>query len=794
MKRWPVHSCLWHIWSEFNTRTVISSYQKWHNNENPIIRDIKYVPKIFGNLFGSLIRLCLHLYEDVSENARIITEKGFVRFPCLADIYYPIFLMAITRQPLPNDLSPHVLTSSSPHNVNNNNNNYKSQSHQSLLNMMSQLDFDKIKLNSNLTTLSQKDDNELSIESEQDAIVMDTLSLMTTTNLTWKGIFHDPEKLVLLIYGLMGTRINTDFQILEDIRTFLKKFMVRYYYPYYLRMNQTSSSFSSRDLIDLHVKLCYLGKEGILSNWKYTVLANVFILITLPHDMTFENSVTLIDHFISMIKSKSPLLRKLGIIGIYTSIQHYQHSNEFSDKDEIKKNEFIKHIENHISSNGLLVKLIDTMINNQDANLNDADGGSSSSSSGDGIRKSSDFLKYIMKTNSNSIEEKLITNGYSFFIDRLSSWLPQHLSSMNIINIKIIQMITQISPELVLNQIKDKLINEIKISKEQNNTKVISEILSGLSSCTYIYHQKDWDDWIQQGWKDIVDYTSLDHIEKSISNIIKYSVDALMKDEAWDGLLKLFDMCFQNAEIIKNGNKNYEEVKRINILHNAFIKLCSNSPIDKLPKSLLSLLKRLINEFEIYMKSDFLNIREHASGFFVYICSYILSSSNNIENHDIHDVIIMSSNIDDGHQLIIELKVKVKSLLEEMKERFYEGVMLIQREYDSKENTISPEINSKIGFVAQYVIATVISPNFIHVKFIKELAIQMISGILKIKEIGLPSLKSLQDETFKAFLVIMLLKTKDTSQIKYIIQILNESRNWTQWHARQAALIYTQVI
>lgn len=65
--------------------------------------------------------------------------------------------------------------------------------------------------------------------------------------------------------------------------------------------------------------LCQIGKEGVLSNWKFSLLANVLLLAVLPQDRS--NSVEILNHFFDLSVCSMPLLRKIAVRGIYALIR-----------------------------------------------------------------------------------------------------------------------------------------------------------------------------------------------------------------------------------------------------------------------------------------------------------------------------------------------------------------------------------------------------------------------------------------------------------------------------------------
>ena len=66
-------------------------------------------------------------------------------------------------------------------------------------------------------------------------------------------------------------------------------------------------------------RLCEVGKEGVLGNWKFSLLANVLLLTVLPRDRS--QSVETLNHFFEVSVCSLPPLRKIALRGIYATLQ-----------------------------------------------------------------------------------------------------------------------------------------------------------------------------------------------------------------------------------------------------------------------------------------------------------------------------------------------------------------------------------------------------------------------------------------------------------------------------------------
>lgn len=72
-----------------------------------------------------------------------------------------------------------------------------------------------------------------------------------------------------------------------------------------------------------------VGKEGAVSGWKFSLLANVFLIILLPLDRS--QSVEILEHFFTIFLSALPHLTAIALQGIYALIRpviDQDHSSE----------------------------------------------------------------------------------------------------------------------------------------------------------------------------------------------------------------------------------------------------------------------------------------------------------------------------------------------------------------------------------------------------------------------------------------------------------------------------------
>lgn len=70
--------------------------------------------------------------------------------------------------------------------------------------------------------------------------------------------------------------------------------------------------------------LCRVGREGVLGNWKFTLLSNVLLLTMLPRDRS--HSIEILDHFFKLSVCELPLLRRMGMFGITAILLGTSHS------------------------------------------------------------------------------------------------------------------------------------------------------------------------------------------------------------------------------------------------------------------------------------------------------------------------------------------------------------------------------------------------------------------------------------------------------------------------------------
>jgi len=61
------------------------------------------------------------------------------------------------------------------------------------------------------------------------------------------------------------------------------------------------------------------GTEGVFSNWKFSLLANVLSLALLPVDRS--NSTKLLQHFFDVSVCSLPLMRVIGMQGIFALLK-----------------------------------------------------------------------------------------------------------------------------------------------------------------------------------------------------------------------------------------------------------------------------------------------------------------------------------------------------------------------------------------------------------------------------------------------------------------------------------------
>eukprot|EP00803_Ostreobium_quekettii_P004443 evm.model.scf_1622.1 EVM.evm.TU.scf_1622.1 scf_1622:15-10438(-) len=183
-KRKPLYRTLFRLCDQYGKRSSDAMYQMWYSTANPIILDPELVPKSFGQLFGEVVRFSLHRYEVVRQGALCIVERAFVRFPALVDIYQPVYLLAIARSPIPQELSLKAL---------HGNPTFHEDTHKQLMAFMSPLDVDSIPSVAGQATESTAE------EMEQDAIVAGAVSVMAVS-VAWRGIFRNPKKLAMAVY------------------------------------------------------------------------------------------------------------------------------------------------------------------------------------------------------------------------------------------------------------------------------------------------------------------------------------------------------------------------------------------------------------------------------------------------------------------------------------------------------------------------------------------------------------------------------------------------------------------
>lgn len=114
------------------------------------------------------------------------------RFPALIELYQPIYLLAIARSPIPQDLSLSALLS---------NPQFVEDTHEQLLTFMSPLENDAVPSNSSQGAESAAE------ETEQDAMLSGAVSVMAVSHHSWRGVFRKPRKLV----GVLCVRLIWNF-------------------------------------------------------------------------------------------------------------------------------------------------------------------------------------------------------------------------------------------------------------------------------------------------------------------------------------------------------------------------------------------------------------------------------------------------------------------------------------------------------------------------------------------------------------------------------------------------------
>lgn len=236
-------------------------------------------------------------------------------------------------------------------------------------------------------------DLELSELSLQDASIRGSVMLMVTSYRSWHGLFRTPQKTIRMIYALMGCRQNS-----TPVSQAFSSYLIWLFFTRFA----TSGSWELSQRVDMvhemRKRLCELGKEGVLANWKYGLLANIFLIITLPQNRA--ESTALLEHFLDLSISKLPLFRKVGLLGIYAILApiSVQKGPGFSGsvisivQGKLRNEEFVK---------GLMEVLIEDH-----------------ESSSDGHTSEGHISQGLKMLTSNGSFEEILTKSGMIFVDR----------------------------------------------------------------------------------------------------------------------------------------------------------------------------------------------------------------------------------------------------------------------------------------------------------------------------------------------------------------------------------------
>ena len=212
---------------------------------------------------------------------------------------------------------------------------------QQMKNFMQSLDFDihphqgmsVFRFLTRTRAMRSGEETDLSVEALEDAAVKGSVMLMSTSFHAWSGLFRVPEKTTRMIYAFMGSRKTTSSDTQAFLTYLVWKFLSRFVPPPYMKLGNHVRATRARSssvvpltvgtevpvVDELRKELCVVGKEGVLANWKFSLLANVYLIIMLPIDRS--KCAVILDHFFEISVCSLPLLRRLGLRGICATLR-----------------------------------------------------------------------------------------------------------------------------------------------------------------------------------------------------------------------------------------------------------------------------------------------------------------------------------------------------------------------------------------------------------------------------------------------------------------------------------------
>ncbi|GMH44904.1 hypothetical protein BSKO_12861 [Bryopsis sp. KO-2023] len=772
-KRGPYHRVLCNLWEEYLNRSGDSAYGRWHSTTVPMIEDVNLVPEAFGRLFGELIRLSMHRYEGVRHAAEPVVEQGFIRFPCLTRYYVPVLLTSVARSPLPEDLSLSALSS---------NPNFLKEVLDRLGDFMKQIEVD--------TIMPTGNDVEMGVEAEQDAAVDGAVCVMCTSQHSFKATFKEPERLAAMVYALMASRQNTSVTSQGITSYFIWKFLVRFHSPIHLKTGPLDGFMA-----DVCKGLLFLGREGVIMNWKYTLLANILTLAMLPR-RDHPLALSILSHFLEVMDSKLPALRKVSTVGLYSILRPLQIA-------DVENSEMVDLVRSHVNQPAFGATLVHILVNGH-ISLGEED---------DNKGKMAKYLKHLMVDG--SFEERLVRNVH-VLVDRLGKWPesdnPEAMldGSFDLPNARVVEAVAAIVPFEFLSSIREpaeKLLEVMQShSSEQADQSALAELLSGIiaSGAPWVQPKNSsktpWEDWIKEFTKAVLGSAPLE-LSGAFALSMRSGVRGLLdlneqgKGYAAEALGSVVDLILSAMDASVAGQSS-SLIKHLTYLNASMKELIKVYSLEGMPPNLIPLWSRLLDDIPGLMSNELQSVREHVAGLMVLVCGYLLSQQQAGLSQDKLKVVtkaqevcdLLVARFEEGIQSVRMMVNQADSSTDANTDTMQEGSEKGSQEA-GVENGLTVAVDAKVGMAAQFAILgmrEVQSPS------LERTLIRLLPGLFQIQELGDPSLKPLQMEAATAFVLLKYLCVS-VDRVGDVVDIITASHRYEQWHARAAALVFQQV-
>lgn len=499
-------------------------------------------------------------------------------------------------------------------------------------------------------------------ESENDAKVSGACTSMVMNIEVWRLIFRQPSWLKCTLQALMASRVHTSSPCMAALSALFVQVASRFRHP----MSQRFDSPMYRNLVD---QLLTMAKPGQLRGlWRYTVVANGFLLYLIPPVHPSNGGMELTSHFLGNLQSDVLLLRQLAMAGLYFQLTPL--------------------VDFGWCHPGIVEVVSQSIVTPGPVRL---EGSSSLVGPGFGTRLlhhlALDHTKLdVVEANKDkrmgtlaSLQSKLAELTFEELIEKIiygvmeryRDWpgdghgrptaMKEGLFEER--HATLVRLLASVAPGEMLTALKGPLLEAIERAPDVSNTAekaeqcAAAEVMAGLlaSGAPFLTSQggdggSDEHGWVVEQLSRALRRTTLD-VSDSWSTAVRYATHYLLKrvmhkpstssqgghpptgglraltdSQAVAGLKQVLD-CVLCAPGGRSGCQLPSELKRLRYLRSVMAELRSVAPSAELPPEVRGFWGGALEELSSLIRSDQHSLREHIGALLVVVCAYFYPDS-----------------------------------------------------------------------------------------------------------------------------------------------------------------------